>query len=189
MGLVAGLFDAWADARQSLVALRQEGFRAADLSVVGRYHRSSPEDGLSELTGLVVGLETLTVPEFGPALTAGPLSAALDCGLLGALVEHGFRVAEIPDYLEGMRRGGILLTVNASSARDTEARILLRQNGLRDLSEHRRGWEIDPNSHHESTHSAQLPPVTVLTALGSPVPSPPGPLRDAIRSSAAGTAA
>jgi hypothetical protein len=174
MGTIAGLFDSWGEATQTIEALHRAGFRDEDFSVVGRadpealaeMERESAGTGLGGvaafgatgggflggLAGLVVGLGALTVPGIGPALAAGPLSAALAGGalgiaaggILGALVDHDFPVDDARDYQTGVDRGGILLTVNAPAARETEVGVLLRQSGLRDVSEHRRRWEDDP---------------------------------------------
>jgi len=194
MEFVAGLFDTWGDARQSLLALRQAGFRDVDLSVVGRDGQLHGEEaGVSDewdlrgsldgLADLVVGLESVTVPEIGLALAAGPLSATLVGGLLGALGDQGIPAGEILDYGAGVDRGGVLLTVCAPAARAAEARILLRQNGLRDLSEHRRRWEDDPGFRYDSD-GARVPP-----ALDAPAPLALVSARSPIRTGAAGTAA
>jgi hypothetical protein len=78
--------------------------------------------------GLLVGLGALTIPGIGPVIAAGPLAVALSTltgagvgavaggvtgGLLGALIGLGIPEQEAEYYAEGVRRGGVLVTVQA----------------------------------------------------------------------------
>jgi hypothetical protein len=78
--------------------------------------------------GLLVGLGALTIPGIGPVIAAGPLAVALSTltgagvgavaggvtgGLLGALIGLGIPEQEAEFYAEGVRRGGVLVTVQA----------------------------------------------------------------------------
>ena len=80
--------------------------------------------------GLLVGLGALTIPGFGPVLAAGPLAVALSTltgagvgavaggftgGLLGALIGLGIPEEEAEYYAEGVRRGGVLVAVQADA--------------------------------------------------------------------------
>jgi len=176
MAMVAGLFDSWYDVGRALEALCQAGFRPEHCSVVGRerpdnhggHGRPGDEDGgdlFGRLSVLLVGLEVVTVPEIGPVLAAGPVSATVAGGLLGALVDLGLPAAEVHDYRSGVDRGAVLLLVNAPAARAEEARVLLLRNGLRALSEHRRLWDDDPGHRYDSALSLESstvsPPATL----------------------------
>lgn len=91
------------------------------------------------LGGLLVGLAALAIPGIGPAIAAGPVVAALTGaglgaaagGLVGALVEVGIPNEPAESYAEGVRRGGVLLTLRSSNTRAAEAvEILNRYNPI-----------------------------------------------------------
>lgn len=76
--------------------------------------------------GLIASLAGLAIPGVGPVLAAGPLIAALTGagvgalagGLVGALTSAGVPDEHARYYVEGIRRGGTLVTV---STRDDDA--------------------------------------------------------------------
>jgi len=104
---------------------------------------------LGGLAGLLVGLGALTIPGIGPVLAAGPLAAALGTtlagagigaaagGLVGALVGIGVPEEEAEYYAEGVRRGGVLVSVHASDATADDATSALRSSGALDVETER----------------------------------------------------
>jgi len=85
--------------------------------------------------GLLVGAGLLVIPGIGPVLAIGPLAAAIGTisaavgstalgagvgasvgGLAGSLIGTGMPEEKAHIYAEGVRRGGVLLTVSADSA-------------------------------------------------------------------------
>jgi hypothetical protein len=103
------------------------------------------------LAGLLVGIGALSIPGVGPALAAGSLGAALSStlagaglgaatgGLLGALVGAGVPEEEAHVYAEGVKRGGVLLSVNTRERGD-EVRRLLHEGGAADVESYRSEW-------------------------------------------------
>jgi len=97
---------------------------------------------LGGLGGLLVGLGALAIPGVGPVVAAGTLATTLGTtavgagigaaagGLVGALVGAGIPEDDANIYAEGIRRGGALVTVQASSDNDADraADILDRYN-------------------------------------------------------------
>jgi hypothetical protein len=117
---------------------------------------------LGGLLGLLVGVGALAIPGIGPVVAAGPLAAALGTagatavagagigaasgGLLGALMGAGIPEEEAHVYSEGVRRGGILVTVSTDSLADSAVTTIMRRNGAVDIdargAEWRRsGWD------------------------------------------------
>jgi len=97
---------------------------------------------LGGLGGLLVGLGALAIPGVGPVVAAGTLATTLGTtavgagigaaagGLVGALVGAGIPEDDANIYAEGIRRGGALVTVQASNDNDADraADILDRYN-------------------------------------------------------------
>ena len=81
------------------------------------------------IAGLLVGIGALAVPGIGPVLAFGPLAAAIGAtaagaglgaaagGIIGALVGLGIPEEDANFYAEGVKRGGVLVTVRADDAR------------------------------------------------------------------------
>jgi len=90
------------------------------------------------LIGLLIGLSAITVPGVGPLLTWGALATAVGTttigagvgaaagGLLGALIGLGIPEKEAEGYVQGIREGNILITVQAMDQRAEEAESILR---------------------------------------------------------------
>ena len=76
------------------------------------------------LAGVLVGLGFLAIPGVGPLLAAGPLLAGLTGaglgaatgGLIGGLTHAGIPETDAQHYVEGVRRGGTLVTVRTDNA-------------------------------------------------------------------------
>jgi uncharacterized protein (TIGR02271 family) len=104
---------------------------------------------LGGLGGLLVGLGALAIPGVGPIIAAGPIAAALAGagigavagGLLGALIDAGVPEDEANLYHEGVRRGGVLVMVNAQDhMADQAADIMDRFNPI-DVDKRSADWE------------------------------------------------
>lgn len=115
--------------------------------------------------GLLAGLGMLAIPGLGPVVAAGWLvstavGAAVGAaaggaagGLLGALKDAGHSDEDAEVYAEGVRRGGTLVSVRASSEADraTAERVLNGGAGVdagkRGPSYREAGWKgFDPNA-------------------------------------------
>jgi len=110
---------------------------------------------LGGIGGLLVGLGALTIPGIGPVLAAGPLAVALSTltgagvgavaggvtgGLLGALIGLGIPEEEAEYYAEGVRRGGVLLTVQADEQNTDEIIDILNRYNPIDIHERATSW-------------------------------------------------
>jgi hypothetical protein len=116
---------------------------------------------LGGLGGLLVGAGLLAIPGIGPILAAGQLAAVVGStaaiagataagagigaatgGLIGALVGMGVPDEHAHVYAEGVRRGGVLLLVNAEDeSRYSLAESMLRQSGAVDVNARRADYE------------------------------------------------
>jgi hypothetical protein len=117
--------------------------------------------------GLLVGLGALTIPGIGPVIAAGPLAVALSTltgagvgavaggvtgGLLGALIGLGIPEEEAGYYAEGVRRGGVLVTVQADDVNTDRVMDVLNRYNPMDINERAAQWRsegwtgYDPNA-------------------------------------------
>ena len=104
------------------------------------------------IAGLLVGLGALTIPGIGPVIAAGTLGTALATtaagaglgaaagGLIGALVGLGIPEEDAQFYAEGVKRGGVLVSVHTSDDRASEALNILRQTNAVDVDTRRSEW-------------------------------------------------
>jgi hypothetical protein len=117
--------------------------------------------------GLLVGLGALTIPGIGPVIAAGPLAVALSTltgagvgavtggvtgGLLGALIGLGVPEQEAEYYAEGVRRGGVLVTVQVDDNDTDMIMEVLNRHDPIDINERATQWRehgwnrFDPNA-------------------------------------------
>jgi len=163
---VAALFENSSEAYGAVKELLEHGFAHDDISVMTHDATSSDDvvtddDSVSGIAGgagigaalggvggLVLGLTALAVPGVGPVIAAGPIAAALvgagvgaaAGGLIGALIDIGIPEDHAHYYGEGMRRGGVLVTVATKDETAERAEsILLRHNPI-DLSSRAEEW-------------------------------------------------
>ena len=104
------------------------------------------------LGGLLIGLGIIAIPGLGPILATGSLAAAIGStvagaglgmatgGVLGALVGMGVPEAAAEVYAEGVKRGGVLIVVNAPAGREAEAHQILTANGAVDADATKTDW-------------------------------------------------
>lgn len=99
------------------------------------------------LAGFFLGATAVLIPGIGPALAGGALAAALGAaaagagigaatgGILGALIGLGIPKEEAHIYAEGVRRGGILVTVRAPDAYAADiAHNIMRDSNAIDIN-------------------------------------------------------
>jgi len=100
----------------------------------------------------LVGLGALAIPGIGPVIAAGTLATALATtaagagigaaagGLIGALVGLGIPEEDAQFYAEGVKRGGVLVTVQTSDDRANDALNIMRQANAVDVDTKRSEW-------------------------------------------------
>lgn len=110
---------------------------------------------LGGVAGLIAGIAALAVPGLGLVLTAGTAAAALGStavgagigaaagGALGALIDLGIPEEDAETYAEGIKRGGILVAVNATEDRVDEVMKIFADGGAVDMDSTRSTWQTE----------------------------------------------
>ena len=159
---VFGIYPNQAAVEVAVDALRADGFRNTDISVlfpenVGtkdfahQKGTKAPEGasagaGTGALVGgglgWLAGIGALAIPGLGPFIAAGPIMAALAGagvggavgGLTGALIGMGIPEYEAKRYEGRVKNGGILLSVHSDDSDWTRrAKDILRRTGAEDV--------------------------------------------------------
>jgi hypothetical protein len=150
-------------AEEAVEAIRTQGFRAEDISVllpenIGskdlgyEKHTKAPERAaaagaaggvLGGALGWLLGTGALAIPGIGPFIAAGPIIATLAGlgagsvlgGLAGALVGMGVPEYEAKRYEGRIRSGGSLISIHCDDdSWVARARQVLRHTGAEDVS-------------------------------------------------------
>jgi ActD protein len=158
-----GIYTTRAGVENAVDALKAEGFRNTDISVLFPYNEGTkdfahekgtkaPEGAATGVgTGAVVGgtlgwlagIGSLAIPGVGPFIAAGPIMAALAGagvggaigGVAGALIGLGIPEYEAKRYEGRVKSGGILLSVHCDDSEWTKkAKKLLERTGAEDVS-------------------------------------------------------
>jgi len=165
---VVGLFDDMPTAQRAADQLERAGIARSEISIIagnesGKYADYSSGAGevgrgvaggagagaaIGGGLGLLAGLTALAIPGFGPIIAAGPLAAALTGagigaaagGLIGGLKNSGISESDAHFYEEGVRRGGVLVTVRTEDALADRAAGVLDDTGAIDVDEKSREW-------------------------------------------------
>ena len=165
---IVGSFDSFDEAQRVSRELIDEGFAAADVSVVasnvtGAFasdDRVKVTDASNTATGAVAGgvlggaaglaasLMGLAIPGIGPIVAAGPLAATLSAagagviagGLIGSLTELGVSRPDAEYYAEAVRRGGALVTVRADEDVADRAVDIMREHNAVDIDKRSAMW-------------------------------------------------
>jgi hypothetical protein len=183
MATVAALFLRYEDADQALKQLNEIGFGVNEISIaapkemVGR--KLSNEHGTASetakagaifggLAGLLVGVGAIVIPGVGGLLTAGALATALGStavgagigaaagGLRGSLREMGVPEAEATILEDGVKQGGILVTVIAEGEqRISQVKDVLRTFNAVDLEARRNLWERNKEAYYQEISSSR----------------------------------
>ena len=150
---VVGVFNDRGQAEKALDTLKREGFRDADISVVGRGEDGrQARDGGAELgtgtawgagvgatAGLLATAGALTIPGIGPLVALGPLATALGGaatgGVAGALVDWGVPENRGRELEQRVKEGRYLTVVEANGKAD-RAREILQNQGARDVEKY-----------------------------------------------------
>jgi len=160
---VFGLYRDRASVESAVDALRQEGFRNTDISVLfpenqgtkdfaHEKNTKAPEGTATGATsgavvggtlGWLAGIGALAIPGLGPFIAAGPIVAALAGagaggaigGLAGALIGMGIPEYEAKRYEGRIKEGGILLSVHADDSKwVSKAKDILKRTGGEDVA-------------------------------------------------------
>jgi hypothetical protein len=158
-----GIFSTRADVERTVDALRAEGYRNTDISVLYPLNTGSkdlaheqsskaPEGAtagavggaaIGGALGWLVGIGSLAIPGLGPFIAAGPILAAMAGagaggalgGVTGGLIGLGVPEYEAKRYEGHVKDGGILLSVHCDDSEWTKkAKTLLENMGARDVS-------------------------------------------------------
>jgi len=165
---VVGLFDHYSDADDAVHALQDYGVASNRISIVTRDNDTIERGTLARaglaggaatggMVGLLAGLSAMVVPGIGPVIATGTLAAALAAaigmtaagagigaaagGLLGALVDLGLSEQDADFFAEGVKRGGIVVLVEADVEDDDEISDILNGAGAVDVHIRRRSWQ------------------------------------------------
>ncbi|RDI58519.1 hypothetical protein [Microvirga subterranea] len=128
-----------------------------------RFFEDEDEDGDSAGTGatigtlagggagLLAGLGMLAIPGIGPVVAAGWLvstlvgagAGAAVGGLVGALADRGVSEEEAHRYEEGIRRGGVLVTVGVDQGDTDRVRTILDEAGRVEVEDREEAWRSE----------------------------------------------
>ena len=160
---VFGIYPDYSSLEFGVQALKDEGFRNTDISVLfpenvgnkdlahekstkapeGAATGASAGAAVGGVLGWLVGIGSLAIPGVGPFIAAGPVMAALAGlgaggalgGIAGGLVGFGMPEYEAKRYQGRIRAGGILLSVHSDGSDWTKrAREILTRTGAQDIS-------------------------------------------------------
>src|SRR6202521_665857 len=160
---VFGIYRNRNGVENAVEALKQDGFRNTDISVLfpenegtkdfaHEKHTKAPEGTATGATsgaviggalGWLAGIGALAIPGIGPFIAAGPIMAALAGvrvggtvgGVVGALVGMGIPEYEAKRYEGRVKSGGILLSVHCDDSQWTKkAKEILEETGAEDVS-------------------------------------------------------
>lgn len=100
------------------------------------------------LAGLLLSLTAVAIPGIGPVLAAGPLAAviagagigATAGGLISGLTRLGVPEEDANYYAEGVRRGGTLVSVEASDERAEAAVRIMKHHGAVEIDKRAAEW-------------------------------------------------
>ncbi len=181
---VVGLFDYYSNADAAVKALQDYGLDDDHISVVTRDKDTGKQGSLGGaktgaatgaaaggLVGLLAGLSALVIPGIGPVIATGTIASTLATtlgmtavgagigaaagGLLGALVDLGFSPDEAEFYAEGVKRGGVLVSVETDEEDEGEISDILRGAGAVDMETRRQTWRNEGWTSFEETGEAE----------------------------------
>jgi hypothetical protein len=160
---VFGIYQTQGDVEYAVDALRAEGFRNTDVSVLFPDNKGTkdfavekntkaPEGAAAGATtggviggvlGWLTGIGALAIPGVGPFIAAGPIVAAIAGvgvggavgGIAGALIGMGIPEYEAKRYEGRIKDGGILLSVHCDDGNwARKAKTILERTGAQDVA-------------------------------------------------------
>ncbi len=160
---VFGIYQTQAEVEFAIDALREQGYRNTDISVLFpdnqgtkdfavEKNTKAPEGAAAGVTtggvlggvlGWLVGIGAIAIPGIGPFIAAGPIVAALAGagvggavgGIAGALAGMGIPEYEAKRFEGRIRSGGILLSVHCDDSNwTTKAKQILERTGAQDVA-------------------------------------------------------
>lgn len=160
---VFGIYSSREQVEDSIQALRNNGFRTEDISILFSENEGTKDfahvkatkapEGASAgaaggaviggVLGWLAGIGAIAIPGVGPFIAAGPIMAALAGagvggtvgGVTGSLVGMGIPEYEAKRYEGRVRKGGYLLSVHCDDGEWVrKAKEILRQTGADDIS-------------------------------------------------------
>jgi len=158
-----GIFSTRTDVERAVDALRSEGFRNTDISVLYPLNEGSKDFAHTQASkapegattgavaggviggalGWLAGIGSLAIPGLGPFIAAGPIMAVLagagaggTVGVVaGALAGFGVPEYEAKRYEGRVKNGGILLSVHCDNSEwRKKAKTVLENAGAQDVS-------------------------------------------------------
>jgi uncharacterized protein (TIGR02271 family) len=179
---VVGLFDDMSDAEKAVERLVDSGVPRDKIGIVagnesGKYSDVTSKGQVGKGVaggagagaalgggfGLIAGLASLAIPGFGPVIAAGPIAAALTGagigaaagGLIGGLTQAGVHESDAAYYAEGVRRGGVLVTVRTNETLADRSADILDDAGAKDVDQKSREWEASGWKNPAGTRSRE----------------------------------
>jgi len=160
---VFGIYRNRLEVEQAVDALRAEGFRSTDISMLFPENEGTKDFAHEKATkapegtaagagtgavvggtlGWLAGIGALAIPGLGPLIAAGPIVAALTGvgvggaigGISGALIGMGIPEYEAKRYEGRVKEGGLLLSVHSDNSDWTrKAKDILERTGADDVS-------------------------------------------------------
>ena len=168
---IVGLFSNRRDAEQAVSLLKERGFEETDISVMMReqHHEEQPvasvaggDDvvtqgvilgtaggmGLGFGAGLAASFASLTIPGLGPLLSVGILiplftvaGGVIGGVALGGLSKLGISEEDAHVYAEGVKRGGVFISVETDEGRAQQAKNIMQQANALDINTLRERWQ------------------------------------------------
>lgn len=154
---IVGVFRTESEASLAIEELKQQGFRADEISVIAKDRNESSQiqeetgtkapEGLASgaatggvlggVTGLLAGLGALAIPGIGPIIAAGPIAATLTGaavgagagGLVGGLIGLGIPEEQAEEYGGYVKEGHILVMVDADQTNGGRIYDIFRNYG------------------------------------------------------------
>jgi hypothetical protein len=164
---VIGFFRSRGEAEEAINALVSEGYNHSDVSLlagdratqaetpaIGPVHSvgGDTEAGrdafIGGVAGLVAGVLATVLPGVGAILAIGPIAGAIGGlglgagvgGVIGLVRDLGVSEDEAEYYMEGMRRGGAMVTLECADDRAGHAESVLKRVGAVDIKEEAEAW-------------------------------------------------
>jgi len=161
---IVALYDDFPTARRVVEDLVDAGFSRDTISLMANdasgeyagYLNADSENvsagegaGFGAVVGALVGLGVALIPGVGPVLAAGPFAAAAIGALTGAatggiaasLMDLGVPEEEAGYYLEGIRRGGTLMTVTTDESSVNRVQDIMNRYHPIDLEQRSSLWQ------------------------------------------------